>query len=506
MESEPRVRVPGSVRMPIPGAEVVGPVDPGEWAEVTVVLRRRAPLPTGERMGRDELADRYGADPADVELVRSAVEAAGAEVVRVDPASRRMRVAGPVGTLAELFATELQQARVPDGQLVRQRTGALSVPAGLADAVVAVLGLDDRPQGRSRVVRAAAVERSFTPPALAEVYAMPAGTDGAGTTLAIIELGGGFVEADLRAYFAGIGVPEPRVRAVGVDGAGNAPEGDPASPDGEVMLDIEVAGGLAPATDIAVYFAPNTDAGFLDAVSEAAHADPTPTAISISWGQSEDQWTAQARTAMDEAFADAGALGVTVTAAAGDDGSADNETDRRAHVDFPAASPGVLGCGGTTLSVEPTSETVWGGSGRGATGGGVSRTFPLPAYQSAAGVPGQADTGRPGRGVPDVAADVDPATGYLIRVDGQEVVLGGTSAVAPLWAALVCRLVQALGGPLGRPHEALYGAAGPGVAPPGFRDVTVGSNGAYDAGPGWDPCTGLGTPDGTALLAALRSG
>ena len=506
MESEPRVRVPGSVRMPIPGAEVVGPVDPGEWAEVTVVLRRRAPLPTGERMGRDELADRYGADPADVELVRSAVEAAGAEVVRVDPASRRMRVAGPVGTLAELFATELQQARVPDGQLVRQRTGALSVPAGLADAVVAVLGLDDRPQGRSRVVRAAAVERSFTPPELAEVYAMPAGTDGAGTTLAIIELGGGFVEADLRAYFAGIGVPEPRVRAVGVDGAGNAPEGDPASPDGEVMLDIEVAGGLAPATDIAVYFAPNTDAGFLDAVSEAAHADPTPTAISISWGQSEDQWTAQARTAMDEAFADAGALGVTVTAAAGDDGSADNETDRRAHVDFPAASPGVLGCGGTTLSVEPTSETVWGGSGRGATGGGVSRTFPLPAYQSAAGVPGQADTGRPGRGVPDVAADADPATGYLIRVDGQEVVLGGTSAVAPLWAALVCRLVQALGGPLGRPHEALYDAAGPGVAPPGFRDVTVGSNGAYDAGPGWDPCTGLGTPDGTVLLAALRSG
>ena len=506
MESEPRVRVPGSVRTPIPGAEVVGPVDPGERAEVTVVLRRRAPLPTGERMGRDELADRYGADPADVELVRSAVEAAGAEVVRVDPASRRMRVAGPVGTLAELFATELQQARVPDGQLVRQRTGALSVPAGLADAVVAVLGLDDRPQGRSRVVRAAAVERSFTPPELAEVYAMPAGTDGAGTTLAIIELGGGFVEADLRAYFAGIGVPEPRVRAVGVDGAGNAPEGDPASPDGEVMLDIEVAGGLAPATDIAVYFAPNTDAGFLDAVSEAAHADPTPTAISISWGQSEDQWTAQARTAMDEAFADAGALGVTVTAAAGDDGSADNETDRRAHVDFPAASPGVLGCGGTTLSVEPTSETVWGGSGRGATGGGVSRTFPLPAYQSAAGVPGQADTGRPGRGVPDVAADADPATGYLIRVDGQEVVLGGTSAVAPLWAALVCRLVQALGGPLGRPHEALYDAAGPGVAPPGFRDVTVGSNGAYDAGPGWDPCTGLGTPDGTVLLAALRSG
>ena len=299
MESEPRVRVPGSARTPIPGAEVVGPVDPAEWVEVTVVLRRRAPLPSGQRLSRDELADGYGADPADVELVRSAIEAAGAEVVRVEPASRRMRVAGPVGTLAELFAAELQQARIPDGQLVRQRTGALSLPARLADAVVAVLGLDDRPQGRTRVVRAAVVESSFTPPELADVYAMPAGTDGAGTTLAIIELGGGYVEADLRAYFTSIGVPEPRVRAVGVDGATNAPEGDPSGPDAEVMLDIEVAGGLAPAADIAVYFAPNTDAGFLDAVSEAAHADPTPAAISISWGQSEDQWTAQARTAMD---------------------------------------------------------------------------------------------------------------------------------------------------------------------------------------------------------------
>jgi len=209
---------------------------------------------------------------------------------------------------------------------------------------------------------------------------------------------------------------------------------------------------------------------------------------------------------MDEAFADAGALGVTVTAAAGDDGSADNETDQRAHVDFPAASPGVLGCGGTTLSVDPTHETVWGGSGRGATGGGVSGTFPLPAYQSSVGVPRQADTGRAGRGVPDVAANADPATGYRIRVDGQEIVLGGTSAVAPLWAALVCRLVQALGDPLGAPHAALYAEAKPGVSPPGFRDVTEGSNGAYQAGPGWDACTGLGTPDGTALLAALRSG
>jgi kumamolisin len=503
MDSEPRVRVEGSERAPIPGAETVGPVGPDEQVEITVVLRRRAPLAPG-RLTRAELAERHGADPADVALVRAAVEDAGATVLAVDEPSRRVRVAGTASGLAGLFGTALARARTAEGTMARQRTGWLSVPTGLSDAVVAVLGLDDRPQARTRVVRAAAVGTSFTPPELDAAYRLPAGTDGTGTTLAIVELGGGYTDADLRTYFAGIGVPAPRVRAVGVDGATNAPEGDPDSADGEVMLDIEVAGGLAPAADIAVYFAPNTDAGFLDAVAEAAHADPTPAAISISWGQSEDQWTAQARAAMDDAFADAAALGATVTAAAGDDGSTDRVGDGRSHADFPAASPNALGCGGTTLSVNPTAETVWGGTGPGATGGGVSAAFALPAYQARAGVPGQAETGRPGRGVPDVAAVADPATGYRIRVDGQDIVLGGTSAVAPLWAALICRLTQALGRPLAPLHPTLYGAARPGVSPPGFRDVTSGSNGTYEAGPGWDPCTGLGTPDGTALLEALR--
>ena len=153
------------------------------------------------------------------------------------------------------------------------------------------------------------------------------------------------------------------------------------------MLDIEVAGALAPGADQVVYFAPNTDAGFVDAISEAAHADPTPVAISISWGLSEDGWTAQARTAMDDAMADAAALGVTVTAAAGDDGSSDRTSDGQVHVDFPASSPHALACGGTRLQADPadgsvTSETVWNnGTGNGATGGGVSGVFGLPVWQ-----------------------------------------------------------------------------------------------------------------------------
>src|SRR6185437_8610184 len=174
----------------------------------------------------------------------------------------------------------------------------------------------------------------------------------------------GFDSADLDTYFGSLQITTPSVEAVGVDGAQNVPGQDPNGADGEVLLDIEVAGALAPQAKILVYFAPNTDAGFLDAVSTAAHANPTPAAISISWGQSEDQWTAQARTAFDQALQDAAALGVTTTAAAGDDGSSDRVGDGKPHVDFPASSPHALACGGTKLIANPStgvisSEVVW---------------------------------------------------------------------------------------------------------------------------------------------------
>jgi kumamolisin len=213
---------------------------------------------------------------------------------------------------------------------------------------------------------------------------------------------------------------------------------------------------------------------------------------------------------MDQVFADAGALGITVTAAAGDNGSPDGQTDGKQHVDFPASSPHVLACGGTTLhatgSTVISSETVWNdGSNGGATGGGVSDTFPIPSWQAKAGVPNRSGGGT-GRGVPDVAGDADPQTGYKIRVDGNDMVIGGTSAVAPLWAALACRLSQAVGNkPLGLMQAALYKAATAGKATAGFRDITSGDNGAYKAVPGWDACTGLGTPLGTALVEVFKS-
>ncbi|OJY50246.1 S53 family peptidase [Pseudonocardia sp. 73-21] len=505
-----RRTIPGSERPPVDTAAAARQAVPADTrVEATVVLRRRAELPDGPGLLTPaELAERHGADPADVELVTRTLTGLGVEVTAVDAASRRLRVAGPAGVLAEAFGTSLAQVSTPDpsGAQVthRYRAGALSVPAELDGVVTAVLGLDDRPQARARfrVATAAAASAGYTPIELGRVYSFPEGSDGSGQTIAIIELGGGFAQSELDTYFAGLGISGPTVTAVGVDGGSNVAGRDPQGADGEVLLDIEVAGALAPGADVVVYFAPNTDAGFLDAVAQAAHATPTPAAISISWGGSEDTWTGQARTAFDAALADAAALGVTTTVAAGDDGSTDRATDGKSHVDFPASSPHALACGGTHLDANATtgavtSEVVWNnGAGKGATGGGVSTVFAQPSWQASAGVP-DGPGGKPGRGVPDVSAVADPQTGYRIRVDGQDLVIGGTSAVAPLWAALVARLVQAGRAKLGLLQPKLY------AAPTAFRDITEGDNGAYRAGPGWDACTGLGVPVGTALASAL---
>ena len=491
--------LPGSERPAAPGVRPAADAYPAHaQITATLVLRRRT---EGE----------IGADPADVALVTDTFTALGLQVVETDADSRRVRVSGTAAQCSRVFGTDLTHvaSTAPGGAEVthRHRTGGLSVPAAVDGVVTAVLGLDDRPQARAqfRIAAAEATSASYTPPQLASIYRFPEGTDGTGQTVAIIELGGGFGQDNLDTYFGNLGLATPSVTAVGVDGTENQPGQDPQGADSEVLLDIEVAGGLAPAAAYKVYFAPNTDAGFLDAVSRAVHDSPAPIAISISWGQSEDAWTAQARGAMDEAFADAVTLGVTVTAAAGDNGSSDGASSGN-HADFPASSPHVLACGGTSLQADPatgtiTAETVGNdGAAGGATGGGVSDAFALPSWQDAVGVPAG------GRGVPDVAAVADPRTGYQVLVDGTSAVYGGTSAVAPLWAALVARLGQATGQRFGLLNTALYAGAGAGAATAGLRDVTSGSNGAYAAGPGWDACTGLGTPDGTALLERLRAG
>ena len=453
----------------------------------------------------------------------------------------------------------------------RYREGPLFIPAVLNGVVLAVLGLDTRPQARPHfrplgdTPDAAAAQNSTYPPnQVADIYKFPAGTTGAGQTIAVIELGGGFATSDLDTYFGGLGIAVPSISAVSVDGASNAPGSDPNGADVEVALDVDVIGAAAPGAAQVVYFAPNDgDQGFVDAISAAASATPAPIAISISWGQSEDSWTAQGRSAMDAAIADAAAMGITVCVASGDNGSGDAVNDGKPHVDFPASSPHALACGGTKLIANPStgvisSEVVWNetAANEGAGGGGISDVFAVPSFQATAGVParaassaapagsaaasapaaatesthkhhGHGGTGSSGgtgtsgvrgrrggtgtsaaaggRGVPDVAGNAEPVTGYQIFSGGQAQVVGGTSAVAPLWAALVSRLAEATGQRFGLIQTLLYAGVTPGTAVDGFHDVTSGNNGAYKAGPGWDACSGLGSPDGTALLTRLTS-
>ena len=193
-------------------------------------------------------------------------------------------------------------------------------------------------------------------------------------------------------------------------------------------------------------------------------------------------------------------------AAAGDSGSSDGEVDGNVHVDFPASSPWVLGCGGTTLVAHNgnvQSETVWNnGSNGGATGGGVSSHFSRPAYQRDVNVPRPIGiVSQKGRGVPDVAGVADPNTGYTILFDGIEGTIGGTSAVAPLWAGLIARCNEQLGKNVGWFHRTLYGTLAEQKA---LNDITSGTNGAYKAATGWDPCTGLGSPKGQAMLNIFK--
>ncbi len=522
--SQQRVVLPGSEKAPLSTSTGETPVRPASVITVSVIVKRKSPINTS-RLGKDRLTraqyrQKHGADPAAIKVVRTFAKEFGLTVDKdtPEPGRRTLKLTGTAAAMQHAFGVKLVQKTL-DGEVYRVREGSIQIPAALADAVEAILGLDNRPQaqphfrvlgsaintnaaGTGGFARAhAAATGSFTPVQVAQLYQFPQGATAAGQTIGIIELGGGYRPADLTAYFKGLGQTPPKVTAVSIDKGKNSP-GSASSADGEVMLDIEVSAAVAPGAKIVVYFAPNTDQGFIDAIGAAVH-DTTnnPSVISISWGGPESSWTAQALQALDAACQSAAALGITITVAAGDNGSTDGATGN--NVDFPASSPHVLACGGTKLTGSGstiTSEVVWNeqANNEGATGGGVSNVFPLPTWQANAKVPAPSVSAG-GRGVPDVAGDADPVTGYQVRVDGQNMVIGGTSAVAPLLAGLIALNNRQNGRSAGFIQPQIYAANGASA----FNDIVSGNNGAFSAGPGWDACTGLGSPIGTKLIALL---
>lgn len=509
----------GSERTPAAGARPIAAADPGERLEVSLILRSPAAgalrarverVVAGDRsdrhLSREEFAATHGARPDDLAAVRKFAAGFGLAVVQEHGPRRSVVLSGTVAQFNKAFDVQLTHYQHDQGTY-RGHAGAISLPDAVHERVIGVFGLDNRPQAKPhfRMRRPStdnAPAASFSAPQLAALYDFPGGA-GQGECIAIIELGGGFRTVDLAQYFAKLGMHVPTIAAISVDHGRNHPTGDPNGPDGEVMLDIEIAGATAPQAKFAVYFAPNTDAGFIDAVTTAIHdMNNRPSVISISWGGAESSWSAQAMAALDQAFQEALALGVTVCVASGDNGSSDGVGDGREHVDFPASSPHVLACGGTSLRARDgqiATETVWNdGLAGGAGGGGVSAVFAVPAWQN--GLPVASTAGTTPltmRGVPDVAGDADPQTGYDVRVDGSDAVIGGTSAVAPLWAALIARLNSTAQTKLGFINSQLYAERGL------LNDITVGSNGDFVATAGWDACTGLGTPNGVRLASAL---
>jgi Pro-kumamolisin, activation domain len=565
------VAVAGSERRPARGAKRVADADPAEVFSVTIRVRRRpdgppirgldewAKIPLNQRefLSREEFAALHGASPEDLDSVRAFAEGAGLTVTGQSAGQRTVVVSGTVQQMDAAFGVKLGRYESPT-ETYRGREGSVHVPAALGGIVESVLGLDNRaavrpgftstagrPAGAVPGAKAAARRRAavtpgvspagaspLTPPDVATLYNFPTNTANS-QTVAILEFGGGYATSDITAFLQPLGIATPTIVDQSVDGATNSPAGSATNvtqtdPDLEVVLDIDVVASIAVGATIVVYFAPNNDQAFADAVSQAVHDNTNqPTVISCSWYGSEDGWTGSARTSMVNALTDAANLGVTVLFITGDDGSDDGVGDGSAHVAYPASEYGSVACGGTyiaNVSGSSFTEGTWNDAG--ATGGGISDVYGLPAWQDNIGVPKSAnDNTTVGRGVPDISGNASPYSGYTLTLYGTLTTsltitsgtgkgstfgtIGGTSAVAPLYAGLLAVIENQIGKPLGYLNPLLYSLQSEIV------DINDGANNSWagEAKPktpyytcvaGWDACTGLGRLDGGKLLSGLQ--
>ena len=560
----------GSKRPMAAGARLVSTADATQVIRVSIYVRRNPagssvdyavesdalkPPARRRRLTDAEFDLLYGADPGDIATVGQWAKNNKLTVVESDSHTRRVLVEGSIGDVQAAFGTQLNEYDHAEIGRFRGREGVLCVPGELSAIIEGVFGLDTRPLGRTRlrharsvpvpwttVVRPGACHQRvadladywpgrFFPNQLATLYNYPPSLTGEGQSIALFAFNGGSVGdphggysiGALETYFEKVlGASMPKIVDHVVHGPGNLPGPDTPQSErmgdatGEVMLDLCVLGAVAPGATITVYFTEFTSQGWTDAISAAVADARGNSVFSISYGNPEDDpngaWTAMAIRLVNQAFEAAAAKGITICCASGDDGSRDDVAGRRAHVDFPASSPYVLGVGGTRVVASDTdppaiaSEVVWNETftNHGAGGGGISKVFSRPAYQQGSNIPPNSDPPHAvGRGVPDVCAVGDPLTGVIVmHVDGTRLEpVGGTSASAPLWAGLVARLNEGLGNRCGFLNPLLYTKFSSGV----LRDITVGNNGAYVAGPGWDACTGLGSPHGERLLHALQA-
>jgi kumamolisin len=482
-----------------------------------------------EPLSHAEFATTHGSDPKELDQVAAWARSQGLEVVESHRARRSVVVRGPAEAINKAFAVELHDYQSPRGKY-RSYEGTANLPATVANVVEAVIGLDNHQVHAQHYSTARRQNpndppntKPLTPQQVAQLYDFPPG-DGARQTIGIYEMEtqdgkAGYTAQDLadtmKAFGGGLKVPVPI--DVSVDGITNSGVSD-----GETGLDITIASAIAQAAQIAVYFNGGNTQNIIHALQRMIHpdqGDPQPTILSISYGWGPDDESAasfsdQEYTQMGQLFQDAANLGITVLVSSGDSG-AFIESQTQAQTSYPATEPWVIACGGTTIgnvNGAAFEEYVWndtGKAGPGASGGGVSARFAPPDYQNGVGVPKQIRTTKPGRGIPDIAGNASENSGYVQFINGQSQPVGGTSAVAPLYAGLIARINANLGRSLGFINPNLYALADTALrsvsGPPGPANNSFGRVTGYSASAGWNACTGLGCVKGTALQNVLQT-
>lgn len=447
--------------------------------------------PPAERAYADRatLAADTGADANDIDLLRRYCERFGIEIVA--QAWRSVAMSGPLDALIRAFGATVAMHETPDKRRFRHRSESLHAPAGIAEIVRGPFGIHEWPRSR----RLDPLRNETQPLSASDVvarYAFPDAT-GAGQTVAVLQMRGEFRPADFAACMQAQGINAKMPIVKRVDNA-ELKHGIETDKDIESAIDAQIIASLAPQAQIVVYAAPDSERGVLDAIRTALFDEEhRPSILSISFGFPEFLWTPVALALLDELFIVAALLGISIFCASGDNG-AEMDYDGRPHVLAPASSPFAHACGGTVVAdTGDNAEAAWP-----RTGGGFSERFVVPPWQNAV-PPIAAQYGvTAGRGLPDVAGQVVP--GYTVFFNETKFAMGGTSAVAPMWAALAARLNERLDRRIGFVAPLLYRAA-----PSPLRDVTTGGSDHFRSAAGWDPCTGLGVPAGDWIERALRA-
>ena len=543
------------------------PRDPAALAAFATAVSTPGSAQYHQYLAPGQFATTFGPTMQTVSATRQWLASAGLQVGSTSANRLLIPVSGSVATMEQAFAVPLVQTRLQSGRLARARTANPAVPADLAGVVGGVIGLSTvalaHPQivpgpatpttgstgssgtptaatqpsapsahasvtghvGPTACAAAASVGAEFnawTANQLASAYGFSTlygqGRAAAGQQVAVYELEP-YTPSDIGAYESCYGLSVP-VSQASVDGGATGGQ------QGEAALDIEVVAGLAPSSSIVVYSGPNDGGdGPIDTYTRMVD-DDTARVLSTSWGQCEgsggiDPVEQEAETNL---FEQAATQGQTVFAASGDAGSSDcydpavDDFNTQLSVDDPADQPDVTGAGGTSMASAstPPVESVW-NDGTGAGGGGVSKDFAAPSWQSGPGVVNSATLDTCGaahnqqcREVPDVSASADPSHGDVIFFSGRWQPIGGTSAAAPLWAALAAVGNQGCQAAAGLINPALYAAGSTGVPP--FNDITSGNNsivdpppesGPYPATAHYDLASGWGSPIGGALLSVF---